>query len=143
MLRKALIVSLTLIVPLSGCGDSAPPRRVVSAPPPRLRPPPRIQPVVPAPAPVRKPVVRMLPGLEGVIGATENDLSRQFGAPRLDVHEGAARKLQFTGTACVLDVFLYPSAEGRAPQATLVEARRASDGREVDTAACISALRKR
>ena len=32
--------------------------------------------------------------------------ARQFGAARLEVWEGDARKLQFTGTACVLDVFL-------------------------------------
>lgn len=85
----------------------------------------------------------MMPGLEGVIGANASDLTRQFGQPRLDVWEGDARKLQFTGSACVLDIFLYPSARGRDPQATYVEARRASDGKDVDRAACVSALRKR
>ena len=85
----------------------------------------------------------MMPGLEGVIGANAGDLTRQFGQPRLDVWEGDARKLQFTGSACVLDIYLYPSAQGRDPQATYVEARRASDGRDVDRAACVSALRKR
>lgn len=105
-----------------------------------------------APRPtVRQPVthtqpraqVHMMPGLEGVIGANARDLTRQFGQPRLDVWEGDARKLQFTGSACVLDIFLYPSARGRDPQATYVEARRASDGKDVDRAACVSALRKR
>ena len=55
----------------------------------------------------------MLPGLEGVIGATSDELIRQFGKPRLDVYEGEARKLQFSGTACVLDIYLYPAAAGR------------------------------
>jgi len=144
--RHILIPILALA--LSGCGDSsfAPPRKVVSAPPPpvqRLRPPaPTIRQATPfRPAPAAKAPV--LPGLEAVIGATTADLSRQFGPPRLDVWEGDARKLQFVGTACVLDVYLYPSAPGRDPQASHVEARRASDARDVDRAACVAALRKR
>jgi len=99
--------------------------------------------------PVRQPITRpppvaqvqQLPGLEGVIGRNAAELTRQFGAARLDVLEGDARKLQFTGTACVLDVYLYPGAPGREPQATYVDARR-TDGRDVDRAACIQALRK-
>ena len=82
-------------------------------------------------------------GLEGVIGAAAAELQRQFGDPRIDVREGDARKLQFTGEACVLDVFLYPTRNGATPTATHVEARRASDGRNVDRAACVRALRRR
>ena len=82
-------------------------------------------------------------GLEGVIGAGATQLQRQFGDPQLDVREGDARKLQFAGEACVLDVFLYPSRNGEAPTASHIEARRASDGRNVDRAACIRALRRR
>lgn len=98
-------------------------------------------------APVRRPgltaQVQNLPGLEGVIGATTADLARQFGSARLDVWEGDARKQQFSGNACVLDVFLYPAAAGQEPQATYVDARRPSDGQDVDRAACVAALRKR
>jgi hypothetical protein len=83
------------------------------------------------------------PGLEGVIGSSQAELARQFGTPRLEVWEGDARKLQFTGTACVLDVYLYPAAPGREPQASYVDARRASDGKDVDRATCIAALRQR
>nr|WP_298898499.1 hypothetical protein [uncultured Altererythrobacter sp.] len=82
-------------------------------------------------------------GLEGVIGAGAAQLQRQFGNPQLDVREGDARKLQFAGEACVLDVFLYSDRAGATPTATHVEARRASDGRNVDRAACIRALRRR
>jgi hypothetical protein len=53
------------------------------------------------------------------------------------------RKLQFTGEACVLDVFLYPPRQGAEPVATYVEARRPSDGQDVDRAACVAALRRR
>jgi hypothetical protein len=87
--------------------------------------------------------VQVLPGLESVIGATENELQRQFGKARLEVWEGDARKLQFIGTPCVLDVFLYPAAAGQEPQATYVDARRPSDGQDVDRAACVAALRTR
>ena len=98
-----------------------------------------VRPPASRPPPVA--LVQRLPGLEGVIGANAADLTRQFGSARLDVWEGDARKLQFAGTACVLDVFLYPGAQAREPQATYVDARR-SDGRDVDRAACIQALRK-
>ncbi len=94
-----------------------------------------------APLPTARPLA--LPGLEGVIGASPAELGRQFGQPRLDVIEGDARKLQFSGRACVLDIYLYPTAPGREPIATYVDARRASDGQDVDRAACIAALRAR
>lgn len=85
----------------------------------------------------------MMPGLEGVVGATAPDLTRQFGPARLDVWEGDARKLQFTGEACVLDIYLYPTSQAQEPQAAYVDARRASDGKDVDRAACVKALRGR
>ena len=82
-----------------------------------------------------------MPGLEGVIGADAESLQRMFGTARLNVWEGDARKLQFTGEACVLDVYLYPLRPGAKPTATYVDARRASDGLDVDRAACVAALR--
>lgn len=91
----------------------------------------------------RAPTLQAIPGVEGLIGSDRAQLVRQFGEPRLDVWEGDARKLQFTGTACLLDVYLYPSAGSKEPVATYVDARRGSDGQDVDRAACIAALRKR
>jgi hypothetical protein len=133
---------LTLVVSLSACGAGGKTGVASASQTPVVRP-------GKARGPVRQPITRPppqaqvqhLPGLEGVIGSTAAQLARQFGASRLDVWEGDARKLQFTGTPCVLDVYLYPSAAGREPQATFVDARR-TDGREVDRAACIQALRK-
>lgn len=113
---------------------SKPVRQRVAVATPVRRPAP---PVTPPPAKIQS-----LPGVEGVIGATTAQLTREFGTPRLDVWEGDARKLQFSGTPCVLDVYLYPSAPGRDPQATYVDARRATDGQDVDRAACIAGLRK-
>ncbi len=144
-MRLAILLVLPL---LAACGASAGGSGTQSvstaAPAAKPRAPTRLPPVR---APVRAvpqaaPALAM-PGLEGIIGATTGELVRQFGAARLDVWEGDARKLQFSGTACVLDIFLYPSAVGREPQATYVDARRASDGKDVDRAPCIAALRRR
>lgn len=83
------------------------------------------------------------PGLAGIIRENEATLIHRFGEPRLRVVEGDMRKLQFAGTACVLDLFLYPLSPGREPVATWIEARRASDGANVDRIACIQALSRR
>jgi hypothetical protein len=78
-------------------------------------------------------------GLEGVIGRTAPMLEAQFGKPALDVREGTARKLQFTGAACVLDAYLYPPRAGGPPIVTWVDARL-PDGRDFDRASCVAAL---
>ncbi|GGB57423.1 hypothetical protein [Blastomonas aquatica] len=80
-------------------------------------------------------------GLEAIIGKSVRDLERMFGQPRLDVREFDARKLQFVGSACVLDAFLYPEGSGGTQVVTYIDARR-SDGQSVDRAACVEALKK-
>lgn len=80
-------------------------------------------------------------GLEAVMGKSARDLERLFGQPRLDVREFDARKLQFVGSACVLDAFLYPEGSGGDQVVTYIDARR-SDGQSVDRAACVDALKK-
>lgn len=135
----APLAACSLALLLSACGTGS----VTSAP----RPPKRTsaasglrQPTRTAP---RDPQVQSAPGLEEVIGATQNQLIREFGEPRLNVWEGDARKLQFTGTPCVLDIYLYPTSNSHEPRATYVDARRASDGQDVDRAACVAALRQK
>jgi hypothetical protein len=140
-MRSELFAASALALLLSACnqGGTQPVKTTKVITPP------------PSPASVRRPVrsklpppakVQALPGLETVIGSTAADLTRQFGPARLDVREGDARKLQYAGTACVLDVYLYPPAAGREPQATYVDARRSSDGKDVDRVACIGSLKK-
>lgn len=109
----------------SGAGKAV---SVKSAPSPATRPPTSVS-------------IRAAPGLEGVIGASADQLVREFGPPRLDVLEGEARKLQWSGPACILDVYLYPPAQGERPVGTYLDARR-GDGRDVDRVACIAALRQ-
>ena len=138
-------LAIFVVIPaLAACGTG--PVKTIAAVPVKaakaLAKPALVRPALVRPAP---PSARVLtaPGLTGVIGVPSDELTRQFGAARLDVWEGDARKLQFAGAACVLDVYLYPPAAGRPPLATYVDARRASDGQDVDRAACISALRKK
>jgi len=108
----------------------------------RSRPPPTV-PSRPPPQPFRPPQIELGNGLDSVIQKDATTLTREFGPPRLDVHEGDMRKLQFAGPPCVLDVYLYPLRPGAEPVATHVDARRESDGRDVDRAACIAALAAR
>lgn len=139
---RAIPLMLALTATISACSSTGGQPGSTPRKPPAIR---EGRPREPVRTPVKRPPpqaqVQQLPGLEGVIGATPAQLSRQFGAARLDVWEGDARKLQFAGTACVLDVYLYPRAAGAEPQATYVDARR-SDGRDVDRAACVRALKK-
>jgi hypothetical protein len=127
----ASLLALALSACASGGGTSGKVQAASTA-----RPPVRTAVAIPA----RDPELRMEPGLEGVIGSTQAQLVGQFGQPRLDVWEGDARKLQYAGTACILDIYLYPTSRSRDPLASYVDARR-SDGRDVDKAACVNALR--
>lgn len=136
-MRSLLPLAGALIV--AGCVSTPEPARPVVT-----RPSPQVSAPVAAPSSQTfiAPTVMRLPGLEAVIGADARRLGEIFGPARLTVPEGDAVKLQFAGTACVLDVFLYPLRPGGQPAATHVEARRPSDGQDVDRAACVAALRR-
>ncbi len=139
LLLPPLAAACTAVPPPSQPQPQPPGERPVVIRPPRVGVPPT-RPPEPPTAGFRAPQVMRLPGLEGVIGQGATGLVRQFGDPRIDMREGDVRKLQFSGQACVLDVYLYPLREGGEPVATHVDARRASDGAEVDRAACVRAL---
>jgi len=138
--RHAVLVPLLLA---AGC--AAIPQHTPAPRPPGHRtthkPPPMV-PKRPPPQPFRVPQVERDTSLASVIEKNAATLTREFGPPRLDVREGDMRKLQFAGRACVLDVYLYPLRPGAEPVATYVDARRESDGRDVDRAACVAALMK-
>ena len=141
-LRLALATAALLLAAGCTATGTAPHPAPLPAPPPRA--PQQVPPTRPSPpvAGMHAPQIQQLPGLEEVIEHDAASLVRRFGDPRLDVREGDMRKLQFAGEACVLDVFLYPLRAGAEPVATHVEARRASDGQDVDRAACVAALRR-
>ena len=133
-------LSLVAFASLAGCTANTEPRStpapasagVPKASPTRVRPPRTA---------TRPATPQLVPGVAGVIGSDAAGLIRQFGAPRLDVIEGDARKLQWRGGACVLEAYLYPPAAGKEALATYIDARRASDLQDVDRAQCIAALR--
>ena len=78
-----------------------------------------------------------------IIGQRAANLTRRFGDARIDLTEGPARKLQFAGRDCVLDVFLYSVAAGTEPVATHVDARLRASGADTDKAACIAQVERR
>lgn len=81
-------------------------------------------------------------GAEDILGRDARDLTRLFGEARLDIREGPAHKLQFAGTLCILDAYLYPPRQGAEPLVTHVDTRGV-DGEAMDRAVCIQALRRR
>lgn len=142
-----LIATATLSLLLAACAATSPPPPGPQAPLPLPRPQtgvPAVPPSVPAPPPVagfRVPEIMRGAGMDGVVREDTASLIRQFGTPRLNVAEGDMRKLQFASDACVLDIYLYPLRPEAEPVASWLEARRASDGAEVDVLACMLALR--
>ncbi|MEO0872552.1 MAG: hypothetical protein AAFY19_11455 [Pseudomonadota bacterium] len=131
-MREISLTPLALALPLTlaacasgGSGSGAPystPRTASPAPPPGS---------------FRGPPMPSQGGLDGLTGAQASTLMQRFGSPRIDLKEGDARKLQFVGQACVLDVFLYPASAGAEPVATHVEARLREGGAATDTRQCI------
>lgn len=138
-MRLALIL---IMMPLVLAGCSTVPR---STPPATASKLPNAGRDLPAPdAPARAISAR---GLESVIGKDSAALIRLFGEPRLNIQEANGRKLQFSGTVCILDAYLYPpqgsGGGGNGTEiVTHVDARR-RDGAEVDRAACVNALIRR
>lgn len=111
---------------LGGCAGPAIPR----ATPPGSAAPPAAP--ITAPRPTQN---------NSLIGHSANAALGLFGKPRLDVAEGAGRKLQFAGGACILDIYYYAPKQGADPLATHVDART-PDGRDANVTSCIEALRK-
>jgi hypothetical protein len=136
---KAGFLLIALGASLAACipAGSQPP---VRAAPPPVRVAQRVAPPVSRPPP-REDDEREY-GSDHVLGRNARALVAQFGTPGLDVREGSARKLQFLGPTCVLDVYLYPPEGGGEPVATYVDARL-PDGRDTERAPCIAALSRR
>lgn len=95
---------------------------------------------LPAP-PIPVPQTALAAGVDRVQGQTAPRLIAQFGQPQIDVQEGQARKLQFTGAICVLDAYLYPQGRGEAV-VTHIDTRQ-RNGTPIDQASCVVALARR
>ena len=133
VVAKPVVVRPAATKPLShpGAKSVTPPLKVLPA----------------APVVVQVPVVtaqayRQAPMPVGLIDLTLAQVQKLLGKPVLEVWEDEARKLQYRGKACVLDIYFYPEDAGRLPRSTYVDARRPDDGRSVDRAACLRYLRQ-
>ena len=114
--------TILLAAALAGCGTTSVPRpaRPVAAPPP---------------------VTPRIVQHNSLVGQHAGAALAQFGKPRLDIAEGAGRKLQFAGAACILDIYYYAPKHGAEPVATHVDART-PEGRDANVDSCVSALRR-
>lgn len=129
--RAVLLAALAMALMVGGCVGGA-------------RPAPRTAaPTSPRNPPVLVPQVMAAAGLGGVIGSQAAALTRRFGTPRIDLAEGDARKLQFAGPTCVLDIYLYPVSAIAEPTATHVAARLRQGGAPADPGACIREVERR
>ena len=66
---------------------------------------------------------------------TANELIQHFGPPRVQVREGDGTKLQFAGSNCVIDFYLYPG-QGGAHRVSHIDARNFQGG-TVGAQACV------
>lgn len=80
-------------------------------------------------------------GLERIVGQDAAGLMRLLGQPDAEFREGTARKLQFQGSICILDAYLYPKGS-EVPRVTYLDARQ-PDGTPIDRASCVAALTRR
>jgi hypothetical protein len=76
-----------------------------------------------------------------LVGLTPQELVGRFGRPALQIREGSSLKLQFRGTRCVMDAYLYPSGSGGTLKVTHIDTRLPSGG-DIDQAACVFSLRQ-
>jgi hypothetical protein len=97
------------------------------------------QPETPPSAPQPQP---QPPETSSLVGLTPQELVGRFGPPALQVREGTSLKLQFRGSRCVMDAYLYPSGGVGALKVTHVDTRLPTGG-DIDQAACVFALRNR
>ena len=104
-MRRYLALSLSLV--LAACA-TAPRQETVAVPPP-------VQP--------------QQPEQNSLVGLTAQELVGRFGAPALQIREGTSVKLQFRGSRCVLDAYLYPSGSAGTMKVSHIDTRLRDAGR--------------
>ena len=121
-----MAIAMGAALTLAACGPAVPPPKSAPPAPVRYAPNPYLGASNQAPA--------------DIVGRDARALQQLFGAPRLDVREGAGRKLQFANDRCVLDTFLYAPRNGAEAVVTYAEARTRA-GVDMPASACVSQLR--
>lgn len=81
------------------------------------------------------------PPIQGnLVGLTAAELVQRFGAPALQVREGAGLKLQFRGRACVLDAYLYRPVQGAGVERVTHVDTRLHSGADTPQSGCVASL---
>jgi hypothetical protein len=90
--------------------------------------------------PQRVPVTPSQPSRGELIGMTASELVGRLGTPALQIREGRSLKLQFRGSRCILDAYLYPSADGTGAERVAHVDARLRSGMETDPRICVAGL---
>lgn len=133
-LRRAA-AAFSLALALAACSADGQ-RHAAEEPPagpaaaPTLAAVPRTQPEPPAPPP---------PPPE-LLGLDQAEVFRILGDPVFRRHDAPALLLRYRGSGCILDLFLYDSADRNQPGRTTVEhvEARTEEGRQTLAASCIA-----
>ena len=81
------------------------------------------------------------PQLRGeLIGMTASELVQRLGTPALQVREGRSLKLQFRGSRCILDAYLYPPGNSSGPERVAHVDARLRSGVETDARICVAGM---
>jgi hypothetical protein len=81
------------------------------------------------------------PQLRGeLIGMTASELVQRLGTPALQIREGRSLKLQFRGSRCILDAYLYPPGDAVGPERVAHVDARLRSGVETDPRTCIAGM---
>ena len=86
------------------------------------------------------PVTPSLPLRGELIGMTASELVQRLGTPALQIREGRSLKLQFRGSRCILDAYLYPPANASGPERVAHVDARLPSGMETDARICIAGM---
>jgi hypothetical protein len=85
--------------------------------------------------------VRPSPQLRGeLIGMTASELVQRLGNPALQIREGQSLKLQFRGSSCIVDAYLYPPGDRSGPERVAHVDARLRSGVETDPRQCVAAI---
>ena len=101
---------------------------------------------VTAPTPPQSQVPQRVPAnpaptLRGeLIGMTASELVQRLGTPALQIREGRSLKLQFRGSRCILDAYLYPSQEASGLERVAYVDARLRSGADTDPRVCVATM---
>ncbi len=81
------------------------------------------------------------PQLRGeLIGMTASELIQRLGTPALQIREGRSLKLQFRGSRCILDAYLYAPLDASGPERVAHVDARMPSGVETDPRICVAGM---